>query len=953
MAFLFGRNRQRQPAELARTIRDLLTRLNDASHDTKVEDDLAKQLAHMKLILQGTQEADTHPDQVKQLVDAVLQEDLLYELARSIPSLPFEARKDSQTIFSHILRFKPGDWTSGDPPVISYIVNKRPEVLIELCRGYQNNKSAMPCGTILREALKHEAVAAIILYDQSKEQEPATRLSEIHADDKQTGEGLFWNFLQWINQGSFEVSADAFTTFREILTRHKSLVAGFLSTNFDLFFDRYNSILVLSDSYVTKRQSIKLLGELLLDRANYNVMTTYVDSGDHLKLCMNLLKDDRKMVQYEGFHIFKVFVANPNKSAAVQRILINNRDRLLNFLPKFLEDRTDDDQFTDEKSFLVRQIENLPPKSVEPEPTITMTDRQTIPVGEYLFRRLREIGIRHVLGVPGDFNLNLLDHIYNVPDMRWVGACNELNAAYAADGYARTKGIPGAVVTTYGVGELSALNGIVGAYSEYVPVIHIVGNTPRDMQKNHTKIHHTLWHDKWDHTTYQKMVEPVQSASAFINNESKAAAEIDRVLETAVKTRLPVYLFIPLDVQDSPIEASPLSKPLDLKVTNNGRETEEDEVVSEIIRLLSQAANPGVIVDMLMQRHGLTEQTRQLVELINLPFYTTPMGKSTVNESDPRFVGLYNGLVSSHPDLKQQVENHDIILHLGPFPVSANTGGFSSQVSAERLIKLHPAYCSIGAKVWDGLDFRPVVDKLIAKLRSEPIPRKNNIVSLKPAEVQLDDSSSDPVDHARFWARLSKYLRPDDCVIAEVGTSQFGSQDLRLPDNTQYFSQLYYSCIGFSVPATLGVLLARREMGHKGRVILLVGDGSLHMTVQEIGTMVREGFTPTIFVVNNKGYTIERLIHGPMQQYNDISTLWDYQKMLGFFGAKDCRNYSAKTYKELGQVLNDSEFQKSDCIQVAEVFFDIMDSPWNLARLLQLKEERIAKARAAAAAMNG
>lgn len=140
-----------------------------------------------------------------------------------------------------------------------------------------------------------------------------------------------------------------------------------------------------SDSYVTKRQSIKLLGEILLDRANYNVMMAYVESGENLKLCMKLLRDDRKMVQYEGFHVFKVcltspwhlekpcltagaqvFVANPNKSVAVQRILINNRDRLLKFLPRFLEDRTDDDQFTDEKSFLVRQIELLPKEPIEP-----------------------------------------------------------------------------------------------------------------------------------------------------------------------------------------------------------------------------------------------------------------------------------------------------------------------------------------------------------------------------------------------------------------------------------------------------------------------------------------------------------------------------------------------------------------------------------------------------------
>jgi pyruvate decarboxylase len=140
--------------------------------------------------------------------------------------------------------------------------------------------------------------------------------------------------------------------------------------------------------------------------------------------------------------------------------------------------------------------------------------------------------------------------------------------------------------------------------------------------------------------------------------------------------------------------------------------------------------------------------------------------------------------------------------------------------------------------------------------------------------------------------------------------------DLSLPDNCQYFSQLYFSCIGFTVPALLGALLARREMGHTGRTILLVGDGSLQMTVQEIGTIIREGFAPTIFVINNAGYSIERLIHGPMQQYNDISTQWDYQKMLSFFGARESRSYAAKTYAEMGKILNDPEFQKSEYIQV-------------------------------------
>jgi calcium binding protein 39 len=144
----------------------------------------------------------------------MLQEDLLYELAGALHNLPFEARKDTQTIFSHILRFKPPQASSPDPPVVSYIVHNRPEIIIELCRGYEHSQSAMPCGTILREALKFDVIAAIILYDQSKEGEPAIRLTEVQPATPQHGTGIFWRFFHWIDRGSFELSADAFTTFR-------------------------------------------------------------------------------------------------------------------------------------------------------------------------------------------------------------------------------------------------------------------------------------------------------------------------------------------------------------------------------------------------------------------------------------------------------------------------------------------------------------------------------------------------------------------------------------------------------------------------------------------------------------------------------------------------------------------------------------------------------------------
>jgi len=255
-------------------------------------------------------------------------------------------------LFNGLLRYRPQPpphYHSTTPhvphyPIVEYLSHdiplksrpNPPDTLRTLVEHYKNYPDvANNSGTILREMFKHESLARVVLYGD-----------------------MFWNFFDYVQGGSFDIASDAFATFRELLTRNKTLVAHFLADRHVEFFSKYNTLLV-SSNYVTKRQSIKLLGEILLDRANYSVMLAYVDSPEHLKLTMNLLRDKSKNIQYEAFHVFKVFVANPKKSKAVQDILLKNREKLLVFLPKFHEDRKDDEQFVDEKSFLMKQIREL------------------------------------------------------------------------------------------------------------------------------------------------------------------------------------------------------------------------------------------------------------------------------------------------------------------------------------------------------------------------------------------------------------------------------------------------------------------------------------------------------------------------------------------------------------------------------------------------------------------
>jgi calcium binding protein 39 len=157
-------------------------------------------------------EVEANIEQVHSLVLGMMSEDILYLLAANLHRLPFEARKDAQVIFSYVLRFRlPTASPKSDPMALSYVIVQRPEVLVELCNGYDQKESATPAGTVLREVLKSEQVAAIILYHDPTETGNA---KGFNVDTRQSGKGVFWKFFNWIDQGSFEVGADAFTTFR-------------------------------------------------------------------------------------------------------------------------------------------------------------------------------------------------------------------------------------------------------------------------------------------------------------------------------------------------------------------------------------------------------------------------------------------------------------------------------------------------------------------------------------------------------------------------------------------------------------------------------------------------------------------------------------------------------------------------------------------------------------------
>lgn len=330
---LFGKS-TKSPYELIKSVQEALSTLEKGDKKVeKAQEDISKNLVLIKNMLYGT--GDTEPQTdigVAQLSQELYNTNLLLQLINNLSRIEFEAKKDVAQIFNNILRRQIGTRS----PTVEYMCT-RPDILFTLMKGYEKHDIALHCGSMLRECARYEALAKIMLYSPD-----------------------YYHFFNYVEVSTFDIASDAFSTFKELLTRHKTLSAEFLESNYERFFTSYEKLLN-SENYVTKRQSLKLLGELLLDRHNFTIMTRYISSQDNLKLMMTMLKNRSRNIQFEAFHVFKVFVANPNKPKPILDILLRNKDKLIDFLTKFQTDRADDEQFNDEKAYLIKQIRELKP----------------------------------------------------------------------------------------------------------------------------------------------------------------------------------------------------------------------------------------------------------------------------------------------------------------------------------------------------------------------------------------------------------------------------------------------------------------------------------------------------------------------------------------------------------------------------------------------------------------
>lgn len=543
--------------------------------------------------------------------------------------------------------------------------------------------------------------------------------------------------------------------------------------------------------------------------------------------------------------------------------------------------------------------------------------KTSLTIGQYLINQLHAYGVRHVFGIPGDYVLGFYDQL-SKSKLRLINTCDEQGAGFAADAYARVKGL-GAVCITYCVGGLKVANTTAEAYAEKSPVVVISGAPGMKERERNPLLHHKVR----EFDTQKKVFEQLTIASTVLSDPQTAFQEIDRVLHAALRYKRPVYIELPRDVVSLP--GNPHYRPSELHETSDPKILRA--ALAEAVAMINAAKQPVILADVEVHRFGLQAELLKLARKTNIPVAATILGKSVIGEHYPFYLGVYEGAMGRE-DVRRYVESSDCVIMLGAFMTDMNLGIFTARLDPARCISATSEKLSIRYHNYEEVRFKDFVRGLVrAKLRRRAlgrIPHPPKTKAFKPVPGRK-------VSVQRLFQRLNAFLDDDTVVVADVGDALFGATDLYIHRRTEFLGAAYYTSMGFAVPASIGVQLANP----KSRPLVLVGDGAFQMTGMELSASVRYGLNPIVVVFNNAGYGTER----PMQDgpYNDVAT-WRFHRLPEVFGAG--RSFLVSTEDELDRALREARAHR-ESFALIEVKLDPHDHSPALQRLTQRLGKRI------------
>ena len=419
-------------------------------------------------------------------------------------------------------------------------------------------------------------------------------------------------------------------------------------------------------------------------------------------------------------------------------------------------------------------------------------------ISEYLLQRLQSRGVDHVFGIPGDYVLRFFESLVN-SSVQHIATSNELNAGYAADGYARMKGL-GAVAVTYGPGSLSLVNAVAGAYAERVAVVVICGGPRVDAYSEMPYQHHLL-PDNWSASV--NIFREITVAARVLDDPARVTRDIDDALSSAIAESRPIYLEIPMDIQ--PLECA---APGDWPTTTRGDAAAIAEAMARVSDRIQSARGCVLMIGHEINAAGLESAVRELVDKTQLPVASLYSGKADYLEQHPRCIGIYQGLGSS-PAVRTFVENADAVVWLGAVPSDFNLGGMPDRLSEAQSICLFDAKVTVSGQTYSGVPIAAAVQRLLADL---PAGCGAGIDAPMQKFAHRGGTVAAPVvDRALtgkyFYDRIADFIAAGDIVCADGGPS-LNLAYLQFPAGARYVCSAYWSAIGAGFGFATGACFA-------------------------------------------------------------------------------------------------------------------------------------------------
>lgn len=549
----------------------------------------------------------------------------------------------------------------------------------------------------------------------------------------------------------------------------------------------------------------------------------------------------------------------------------------------------------------------------------------TFTVADYLLTRLKQLDVTEVFQIPGDYVKNFTQALEHFKGIETIGATNELDASYAADAYARTRGLS-AVSLQYGVSTFSALNAVAGAHVESSPIV-VISATPGSNDRQIGSMYDVLYHHSTGNLKAdQEIFNHVTVATETLSTSVGAAKKIDELLIAAITYKKPVYIAAYSEVWGEPCRrpSKRRLKPRSIKSKKRALQNAVDQAWSQI----TAAKQPMIFAGVEVLRHGLSDLLQEIIDASGFVYTTTSLGKTVLDEGGDKFVGTYSDAASIQ-NVTDYVQASDCFLTLGALITDDYLWFVENKFS--EMVLATTTQVRAGYYTYEEVTMKDFMEALLERFKESKSYPLENKAPEQPKYPEPWVSSSDPkyndqpdvITYNRFFQHMVKHVEDrnlwDDInLVFGVSSAMYVATNVYGMKQNSYIASAAWQCIGFETGAASGA-----QLGSGKQSWTIAGDGGFMMVCQSLSTLTKYNVNSVIFVMSNQVYAIEQVFvdvdafcpDGTFDEFDNLAK-WDYMALAKAYGAN---GYQASSIDELNKVLDAITNQKTDKPTLVEV----------------------------------